>query len=457
MSSQTTILLADDRPIERESIAELLKREGYLVTTVEDGRVALDLLKETHFDIVLADIRMPHVTGMELLKEIKKESIESEVILITSFGEIRDAVEATKLGAYNFIEKGERMDEELKLTIMHAVERLQLRRENKRLRTALDYRSSFYQLVGQSIEMQDIYDLIDSVAGSAATVLIQGETGTGKDLVARAIHAKSPRAKKQFVKINCSGISENLLESEMFGHVKGSFTSAVRDKPGMFEKADGGTMFLDEIDTFPIDLQPKLLRVLQDQQFERVGSTKTIQVDVRIVSASNQDLQELMDNGLFRPDLFYRLNVVPIVVPPLRERPGDIVLLADHFLKRYSALSNKRLDSFSNDAIRMLEQYHWPGNIRELENCIERAVILERESLINTPNLMLFGRKKESDLGGLDDDDIGCLKGEINSTERATIIAALERNNWRRQRTADKLNINRVTLYNKMKKYDIKE
>ena len=318
MALQPTILLADDEPLERGSLSLLLQQEGYLVTTVEDGLAALSLLEQKRFDIVLTDIRMPNMTGMELLKQIKKRNIDSEVILITAYGEIKDAVEATKAGAYNFVEKNQNMDEELKLTIKRAIERLGLIRENRTLKTVLNHRNRFHHIIGQSSQMQEVYNLIDTVADNRATILIQGETGTGKDLVSRAIHQKSSRVKCPFVKVNCAGVPENLLESEMFGHVKGAFTSAVRDKQGKFEVADSGTIFLDDIDTFPMELQAKLLRVLQDQQFERVGSTKTIEVDVRIIAASNQNLHDLMAEDRFRADLFYRLNVVPIRLPSLR-------------------------------------------------------------------------------------------------------------------------------------------
>lgn len=457
MALQPTILLADDEPLERGSLSIMLQQEGYAVTTVEDGLAALTQLERKQFDIVLTDIRMPRMTGMELLRQIKERNIESEVILITAYGEIKDAVEATKMGAYNFVEKNQNMDEELKLIIKRAIERLELLRENQSLRTALDHRNQFHRLIGQSSQMQEIYDLIDTVADTKATILIQGETGTGKDLVARAIYQKSSRAERPFVKINCAGVPENLLESEMFGHVKGAFTTAVRDKQGKFEVADGGTIFLDDIDTFPLELQAKLLRVLQDQRFERVGSTKTIEVDVRIISASNQDLQNLMAEGRFRADLFYRLNVVPIQLPPLRERPGDIILLADHFLKKFCEMNNKSIAGFSTDALRVLDKYHWPGNVRELENVIERAVILERNSHITGESLMLFQQQSASVPRPANNGNDGSLKDELRYTEKETIIAALERNNWRRQKTAEELNINRVTLYNKMKKYDITE
>lgn len=457
MTPQTTILLADDEPLERGSLTLLLENEGYCVTAVDDGDIALNMLEQQQFDIILADIRMPRMTGMELLEEIKKRSIDAEVILITAYGEIKDAVQATKLGAYNFVEKDHSMDEELKVTIKRALERIQLRRENEELKKALNNRNQFYQLVGQSTQMREIYNLVDTIAESTATVLIQGETGTGKDLVAHAIHQRSLRSKERFIKVNCAGVPENLLESEMFGHVKGAFTTAIRDKPGMFEEADGGTIFLDDIDTFPLELQAKLLRVLQDRKFERVGSTKTIQVDVRVIAASNQDLRKLMNAGLFRQDLFFRLNVVPVKIPPLRERPCDIILLASHFLEKYSAIYNKELEGFTNDAIRMLEGHNWPGNIRELENVIERAVILEKDLFISTQSLMLLQDMDDPDPSPLHKLDNGSLRDEVRDTEREVIIAALERNNWRRQRTANELNINRVTLYNKMKKYGIKE
>ncbi len=457
MTPQTTILLADDEPLERGSLSLLLENEGYCVTAVDDGDVALNMLEQQQFDIILADIRMPRMTGMELLKEIKKRSIDAEVILITAYGEIKDAVEATKLGAYNFVEKDHSMDEELKLTIKRALERIQLRRENEKLKKALNNRNQFYQLVGQSAQMREIYNLVDTIAESTATVLIQGETGTGKDLVAHAIHQRSLRSKERFIKVNCAGVPENLLESEMFGHVKGAFTTAIRDKSGMFEEADGGTIFLDDIDTFPLELQAKLLRVLQDRKFERVGSTKTIQVDVRVIAASNQDLRKLMNEGLFRPDLFYRLNVVPIKIPPLRERPGDIVLLASHFLEKYSTMNNKELEGFTDDAIRMLERYHWPGNIRELENAIERSVILEKDSFISTRSLMLLQDMDDPDPVPYHKPDNDSIDVVRDNAEIEAIITALEKHNWRRQKTADYLGINRVTLYNKMKKYGIKE
>ena len=331
------------------------------------------------------------------------------------------------------------------------------RRSNEKLENALNNKNQFCQLVGQSKQMREIYDLIDRIAGSTAKVLIQGETGTGKNLVASAIHQSSPRSEKQFVEVNCAAIPKDLLESEMFGHVKGAFTGAIDDKEGKFEVANGGTIFLDDIDTLSMGLQAKLLRVLQDGQFERLGSTKTIQVDVRVIAASNQDLRRLMNERLFREDLFYRLNVIPMTIPPLRERPEDIILLANHFLEKYSALNNKKLEGFTDGAIRMLEEHPWSGNVRELENVIEGSVILGKGSFISAQSLMISQdqKKRESDLP--ENRSNRTLKDEKEKIEREKIIDMLIKNNWRRQKTADALGINRVTLYNKMKRLGIKE
>jgi transcriptional regulator with PAS, ATPase and Fis domain len=331
------------------------------------------------------------------------------------------------------------------------------RGSNEKLGNALNNKNQFYQLVGQSKQMREIYDLIDRIAGSTAKVLIQGETGTGKSLVARSIYQSSPRSEKQFVEVNCAVVQEQLLESDMFGHVRGAFTGAISDKKGKFEVADGGTIFLDDIDTLSVGLQAKLLRVLQDGQFERLGSTKTIQVDVRVIAASNQDLSKLMNERLFRDDLFFRLSVIPMTIPPLRERPEDIMLLASHFLGKYSALHNKELEGFTDGAIRMLEEHPWPGNVRELENAIERAVILEGSSFINTQSLMISQehKKPESDLPNSNNNRP--LENEKERVEREKIIETLIKYNWHRQKTADALGINRVTLYNKMKRLGIKE
>lgn len=455
MTSRLNILLVDDELIERGSLSLLLEQEGYNVTAVENALTALAKLEEEQFDIVLTDILMSGMTGMDLLREIKKRNMGLEVILITAYGNIPNAVKAIKAGAFGYVQKNTPdTDEELNLTIKRAAERLRLIRENETLKTALNHRDRFSRLIGRSNQMQEIYDLIDTVADSKAGILIQGETGTGKDLVARAIHEKSSRARGPFVKTNCAGVPKELLESEMFGHVKGAFTSAIRDKIGRFEAAHTGTMFLDDIDTFPMELQAKLLRVLQEQEFERVGSTETIKVDVRIIAASNQDLQGLITEGLFRADLFYRLNVVPIQLPALKERPGDIIVLANHFLQKFNAENKKDISGFTDDALRMLEKYHWPGNVRQLENVVERAVILERNSYITPERLMLFQPQPVA-ASQSSATNSGSLKDEIKSTEKDVIFAALERNRWQRQKTAEELGINRVTLYNKMKKYGL--
>lgn len=455
MALKLTILLVDDDPLERGSLSLMLEQEGYTITAVKDAKNALSKLEKEHFDIILTDNRMAGMTGMDLLQEIKKQNIDSAVILITAYGDIPNAVKAVKAGAYHYIQKNTQdTDEQLKLAIRRAAERLGLIRENKNLKTALNYREVSDQIIGQSPQMQAVFDIIETVAGSQANILIQGETGTGKDLVARAIHSKSSRSEGPFMKINCAGLPAELLESEMFGHVRGAFTSAIRDKIGRFEVADNGTMFLNDIDTLPIGLQAKLLRVLEDQEFERVGSTKTTKVDVRIIAASNQELEKLIAADQFRSDLFYRLNVMPIWLPPLRKRSGDLVVLANHFLKRYSILNNKEILGFTDQALRMLEEYHWPGNVRELEHAIERAVILERNSYIGHQGLMLFQQPRSVSASESEDSN-GSLKDEIKNTEKDVILAALDKNRWQRQKTAQELGINRVTLYNKMKKYGL--
>ncbi len=454
MTPKRTILLVDDEPLERGSLSLMLEQEGYLVTTAENGLSAMEQLGKKRFDIVLSDLIMPGMTGMELLNQIKQGNVESEVILITAYGQIKDAVEAIQAGAYGFVEKSQNIDEELKLAIRRGLERLDLTRENRALRMALNDRNDFCQIIGQSRQMREIYDLIDTVAASKASVLIQGESGTGKDLVARAIHQRSPRT-GEFVKINCAGLPEHLLESELFGHERGAFTSAYKTKKGRFEIAHDGTIFLDDIDTFPPELQAKLLRVLQDHNFERVGGNETIQVDVRVIASANQDLQDLMAKKLFREDLFYRLNVVPIYIPPLRERPSDIMLLAEHFLRTFSVINNKEITGFSDEALRALQKYNWPGNVRELENVVERAVILERDSHIATERLMLFQSQPVAEQRFSNNENDGSLRDEISCAERDIILATLERNRWRRNKTAEELNINRVTLYKKMKKYGL--
>ena len=454
------VLIAEDISIERESLSELFSRDGYDVTAVADGAEALKALESKRFNIILSDIVMPQLDGMSLLREIVKRNLDTKIILITGFGKVDDAVEAMKLGVYDYITKPVK-DDELKLKVKRAIEEQDLADENKHLKQKLATRDKFHKLVGQSRKMLEIYKLIEMMSESDATVLIEGETGTGKELVAKAIHANSPRRDRPFVQVNCGSIPESLLESEMFGHIKGSFTNAYNSREGKFEHASGGTLFLDEIDAFSSALQVKLLRVIQDRQFERVGSNTTIEVDVRIIAASNQDLQQTIEDGTFRLDLYYRLNVIHVHMPPLRDRMDDLPLLANHFLEKYNHVNNKKIKGITKEAMAMMENYHWPGNVRELENVIERSVVLEQDDYIQPDMLRLpeIGRKSDSSVIsiGNGNGNILTLKEGVQSAEDQIIRSALEANNWRRQVTAETLGINRITLYNKMQQYDIKE
>jgi len=454
------ILIAEDELIERESLGELFSREGYNVTAVADGMEALNELESKRFNVVLSDIMMPQLDGMSLLREIFKRNLNTKIILITGYGKVNDAVEAMKLGACDFISKPI-IDDELKLKVKRAIEEQDLADENKHLKQKLVTRDKFHKLVGQSKKMLEMYKLIEMMSESDATVLIEGESGTGKELVAKAIHANSPSGDRPFVLVNCGSIPENLLESEMFGHTKGSFTSAVSNRVGKFEHANGGTLFLDEIDAFSSALQVKLLRVIQDRQFERVGSNQTIEVDVRIIAASNQDLLQAIEDGTFRLDLYYRLNVIHIQIPPLRERMDDLPLLARHFLDKYNHVNNKEIQGITKEAMAMMEDYHWPGNVRELENVIERAVVLEQGDYVQAEVLRLpeIERKNDPSVISISDGNgsMLTLKEGVQVAEEQIIRAALEANNWRRQVTAEALGINRITLYNKMQQYGIKE
>jgi len=451
---EARVLVVDDEEFERETLGEMLRREGYEVEEAADGLEALEKLKRSMFHVVVADIKMPRMDGMELLREIIRRGMETKVILITGYADLRDAVEAMSMGAFYYLEKPVK-DEQLKGLVRRAVEHVELSRENVALRQRLEVGDRFFRLVGRSERMREVYRLIEAVAPSNATVLILGESGTGKDLVARAIHEASPRRNAPFVKVNCGAIPETLLESELFGHVKGAFTTAIRDRVGKFEYADGGTVFLDEIDALPGHLQVKLLRVLQDQEFERVGDNRTIKVDVRIIAASNKDLEEMVAKGEFREDLFYRLNVIQIKLPPLRERKEDIPLLVDHFLRKYNELNGKRIKGVTREAMRLLEEYDWPGNVRELENVIERAVVLETGDYITPESLRLpMGggiRTPESP------EEVVTLREAVQRAEREAILRALRAANWRRSKAARLLGINRVTLYNKMRRYGITE
>jgi len=386
MSEPATLLVADDDPGLRESLGRTLTRAGYNVVLASDGRAALERLRGGGLDLVLTDLKMPGLTGIEVLRATKAIAPDLDVILLTAFGTVEEAVIAMKEGAYDFMTKPFRGEQLLKI-VAKALERRGLIEQNRALQRQLEDLRGKGQAIGGSPAFRRMMTLIDQVADSSATVLIQGESGSGKELVARSIHERSPRRTRPFVAVNCAALLETLLESELFGYEKGAFTGAAARKEGRFELADGGTLFLDEVADLSIVTQPKILRVLQEGEFERVGGTKTIRVDVRIVTATNQDLGHMVRDKRFREDLYYRLNVITVNVPPLRERREDIRVLAQHFLRVYAAKNNRRLDGLSDEAVRRLEAYAWPGNVRELENVIERGVVLARGSVIELTDL----------------------------------------------------------------------
>jgi two-component system response regulator HydG len=386
VSERGTLLVADDDPGLRESLERTLTREGFRVVLASDGRAALDRLQGGDIDLVLTDLRMPGLTGIELLRAAKAIAPDVDVILLTAFGTVEEAVRAMKDGAYDFVTKPFRREQLLKL-IDKALERRDLIEKNRALQRELDDLRGRGQLLGVSPVWRRMMTLVEQVADSSATVLIQGESGTGKEGVARAIHDRSSRRSRPFVAVNCAALPETLLESELFGYEKGAFTGAAGRKEGRFELADGGTLFLDEVADLSAVTQPKILRVLQEGEFERVGGTRTIRVDVRVVAATNQGLAQMVREKRFREDLYYRLNVITVTVPPLRERREDIRVLALHFLRVYSTKNNRRLEGLSDDATRRLEAYGWPGNVRELENVIERGVVLARGAQLEVGDL----------------------------------------------------------------------
>src|SRR5213592_3515294 len=381
-----TLLVADDDPGLRESLERTLTREGYRVLLASDGRAALERLQDGAIDLIVTDLKMPGLTGLELLRAAKAIAPDVDVILLTAFGTVEEAVKAMKDGAYDFLTKPFQRAQLLRL-IRQALERRDLIQQNRALQQRLDDLLQQGAVIGSSPAFRRMMTLVEQVADSSATVLIQGESGTGKELVASTIHARSARSRGPFIAVNCAALPETLLESELFGYEKGAFTGAAGRKEGRFELADGGTLFLDEVSDLSPVTQPKILRVLQEGEFERLGGTKSLRVDVRIVAATNQELAQMVREKRFREDLYYRLNVITLTVSPLRERREDIHVLAQHFLRVYSAKNNRRLEGFTDDAIRRLEAYAWPGNVRELENVIERGVVLARGALMDVADL----------------------------------------------------------------------
>ena len=456
-----TILVVDDEPNYLIVLSELLKDEGFEVLTARSGDDGLKIVEETDLDLVITDMRMPKMDGLELLKAIKNYNKDLPVIMITAFGEVEKAVVAMQAGAYNYLTKPFN-NEELLVNINKAIEHYSLLRENLRLRGEARVRYGFASIVGKNARMQEIYHLIEKVAPTSASVLITGESGTGKELVARAIHINSPREKDPFISVNCAALPETLLESELFGHERGAFTGATTMRKGRFELADTGTLFLDEIGDIPLPLQAKLLRVLQERSFERVGGVKPIKVDVRIITATNRDLKEEVDTGNFREDLYYRLNVLHIHLPPLRERADDIPMLADYFINKFSKLLDKPDLKISGDALRYLTGYSWEGNVRELENTIERAAILCSGDIIQVDDVhpdTVDGENVENlspngDYEKFLPADLP-LPEVLSGVEEQMLKRALEDANYVQARAAKSLGITKSLLQYKMKKYKL--
>ena len=448
------ILVVDDEPLVRRSLSEFLTLQGYTVSIAANGREAQDLLRSYTADIVITDLKMPEINGLQLLKHIKKEYPETCVILVTGYASIDNAVEAIREGAYDYVTKPI-VDNEIKLVIERLFRQKQLQEENTKLKEqlAITHKERFHNIVGKDEKMQKIYTLIEAIATTRATVIIHGESGTGKRLIAHAIHKYNAEERdKPFVEVSCGALTETLLESELFGHVRGAFTGAIKDKPGRFALANGGSIFLDEIDAFTPALQVKLLRVLQEGEFERVGDNKTAKVDVRVITATNQNLEQLIAQGKFRKDLFYRLNIISIEIPPLRERKLDIPLLVEDFIKKHSRHIRKKIEGVSSEAMEILMRYSWPGNIRELENVIERGIILTKGPVIvpgDLPEFLNHLKEKEALLQG---NGLIKLKDALKNPEKDLILKALESVSWNRNEAAGILGINRTTLYKKMHK-----
>lgn len=457
-----TILVVDDEPNYRLILSELLQEDGYEVLTAESGDVAIPLIRDADLDLLITDMRMEGMDGMELLKETKIFNAELPVIMITAFGEVELAVAAMQSGAFNYLTKPFN-NEELLVSIRKAVDHYSLVRENLRLRNEVSDRYNFANIIGKDKIMLNLFSMIEKVAPTTASVLITGESGTGKELVVRAIHFNSPRRESPLISLNCAGLPEHLLESELFGHEKGAFTGAISLRKGRFEVADTGTIFLDEIGEMPLNLQAKLLRVIQEKTFERLGSTKPITVDVRIVAATNKDLKEEVSKGSFREDLFYRLNVLNLHLPPLRERSGDIPLLTAHFISKFAKKLDRPDLKISTEALRYLTTLKWEGNVRELENSMERAAILCSDNLINVTDLQidntsdqfLFDSENKSSLDHLPAGKK--LPDFLDNIEKNLIISALHEANNIQAHAAEKLGITKSLLQYKMKKHEIRK
>ncbi len=443
------ILIVDDERSQRDMLAGSLEKEGYSVATAESGFKTIELCENKYFEVALIDLKMPGMDGIELLQKLKELNPEIQVIMITAHGSVETAVEAMRVGAYHYVNKPINLDE-LKLNITKALENHHLLAENKYLKGELEDKYRDVHIIGESKAIKDVLSTVSRVAKSKSTILIRGESGTGKELVARAIHALSDRAEKRIIPVSCAALPETLLESELFGHEKGAFTGAVRRKEGRFELADGGTLFLDEVGDISLETQVKILRAIESEEFERLGAKETLKVDVRIISATNQDLEKKINEGTFREDLYYRLNVISIFIPPLRERKEDLMLLVDHFIKKANQKCGKSIKGITTEVKDIILNYDWPGNVRELENTIERGVVLSRTEVIDKTDLPYFGLVKSKET-------LPSTSLTLKDMEKSHILNALEKTDWNLGKTADMLGIHRNTLRLKMKEYRIEK
>ena len=443
------ILIVDDEEAQRKQLAGFLEKQGFSVATAESGQMAIEISQRQYYEVALLDLKMPGMDGLELLKRLKELNPEIQVIMMTAYGTVETAVEAMQHGAYHYVNKPINLDE-LKLNINKALEKYHLLQENRYLKEELKSKFQDLQIIGSSKGMKEVLSTVSRVAKTKSTVLIRGESGTGKEMVARAIHALSDRADKRFVAVSCAALPETLFEAELFGHEKGAFTGAVKRKEGRFELADGGTLFLDEVGDIPLETQVKLLRVLESQEFERLGGKETLKVDVRIISATNQDLEKKIKEKSFREDLYYRLNVISLLIPPLRDRKEDILLLTDHFIRKANLKCGRKVKGITPEVKDIILSYDWPGNVRELENVIERGVVLSRTDVIDKNDLPYLGLVKSQEVPP-------SLNLSLKEMEKNHIMNTLLKTDWNLNKSAEILGIHRNTLRLKMREYGIEK
>ena len=453
MKPKPRILIVDDEKNTREGLSRAL-RPSYEIMLADSAEQALSLLSQESVDIILTDLRMPGLDGLELLERVTRRTPHPLVIMLTAYGSVESAVEAMKKGAYDFLMKPVNLDQ-LDILLRRAIRSREMETENVDLKKQLDSKYGLESIISLSPQMQEMFEVIRQAAPTQATVLIQGESGTGKELVAQAIHRLSPRAAGPFIAVHCAALSTTLLESELFGHEKGAFTGAVERRRGRFELADGGTLFLDEVSEIDPSVQVKLLRVLEERKFERVGGHEPIEVDIRLISATNRDLKALVDAAKFRSDLFFRLDVVGITLPPLRDRVGDVPLLCNHFLKQFSEQNSKPIEELTADALNILSAYSWPGNVRELKNTMEKMVVLTRGSKLTARDIPAGIRSAVEELQAKQRPAIGTFvpSGSIEDAEKAMILDALRQRDENRTKAAKQLGISRRTLHRKLRKY----